>query len=623
MKFNSLNHHLTRLSLLGWIILVGLSPSWAQQVRPTPDSTGVEGQELRLSREYVKVGEFEKAKSVLQKFVRGRTVAPEIHAVYLNALTQLKQWDEAEKYLKRLLRSSDDPTAYQAELGQVYMRAGKNNEAEKQWESAIDQARTREGSTRTLGELFGKANQTDWAMKLYQSARDYQKAPGRYALELAQLYRSTGQLERMVGEYLAYGKQPEHRSEIEALLQDELRDEKTIEVLERELYRKVQEQPNEPYYNELLIWHLIQLKEFNKAFIQARAMDRRNRQEGQKVVEIGFMAMQNKDYAAAGKAFEYAVKEYPRSPSYPVYRRMMISAKEELVKTTYPVNTQEIRSLIAEYRRLVDELGRNAKTLEAMRSTAQLYAFYLNEKDTAQAILQSAIQSGGNEREFIDRCKLDLGDVYLLKNEPWEATLLYSQVEKSQKETPLGYEAKLRNAKLNYYRGDFELAKEMLDILKMATTREIANDAMQVSLLIQDNTGLDSTETAMKAYAAVELLLFQNQTGTALAALDSLFRTYQEHSLADEILWLRANTLIKENRAQEAVGDLEKIRQKHGEDVLGDDALFALAKVYQEKLNDKETAMRLFQQVLTQYPGSIYVAEARKRFRNLRGDAIN
>lgn len=587
------------------------------------DSSSREGQEVKLGREYLKAGEYEKVKSVLQKLTRARTVPPEAHTVYLTALLQLKEWDEAEKYLKRQIKNNDETLRYQAELGQVYLRAGKGAEAEKQWKNVIGKASGQERTTRELGERFIQTNQPDWAITTYESGRVAQKAPQRYALELARLFKTLGQPDRMINEYLAYGKQPEHRSEIEALLQDELNDEKSIEALERELYRNVQEQPNEPYYNELLIWHLIQLKEFNKAFIQARAMDRRYRQEGQKVVEIGFMAMQNKEYAAAGKSFDYVVKEYPRSPSYPVYRRMLINAREELIKTTYPVNTVDIRSLIADYQRLISELGRNAKTLEALRSTAQLYAFYLGEKDTAQAILETAIRSGGTEREFIDRCKLDLGDVYVLKSEPWEATLLYSQVEKSQKENPLGYEAKLRNAKLNYYRGDFELAKEMLDILKMATTREIANDAMQVSLLIQDNTGLDSTETAMKAYAAVELLLFQNQTGAALAALDSLSERYQEHPLADEILWLRANTLIKENRAQEAVTDLEKILKSHNDDVLGDDALFTLARINQEKLNDKETAMRLFQQVLTQYPGSIYVVEARKRFRNLRGDAIN
>ena len=163
----------------------------------------------------------------------------------------------------------------------------------------------------------------------------------------------------------------------------------------------------------------------------------------------------------------------------------------------------------------------------------------------------------------------------------------------------------------------------MLDILKIATTREIANDALDLSLLIQDNTGLDSNEAPLRAYASTELLLFQNRTREALVRLDSLYQAYGKDPLADEILYLRANTLLKENRPQEALDDLDKIVKNHGQDILGDDAVFLMAKTFQEKMNEKEKAMALYQEILTKYPGSIYGAEARKRFRMLRGDAIN
>ena len=302
---------------------------------------------------------------------------------------------------------------------------------------------------------------------------------------------------------------------------------------------------------------------------------------------------------------------------------MLINAKEEVVKNTFPVNKEDIRILINEYQKLFEELGMNQKTLEGLRNTAQLYAFYLNEKDTAAAVLNKAIDLGRVDQIFVDKCKLDLGDIYLLKNDPWEATLLYSQVEKSEKDSPLGYDAKLRNAKLNYYKGDFEISKEILDILKMATTREIANDALSLSLLIQDNIGMDSTETAMKAYASVELLLFQNRTEEAIEKLGGMLKTFKGHSLEDEILFLRANTYLKQNEVTKAVNDLELICQNFSIDILGDDALFLLAKTYQEKLDEKAKAMKLYQQLLQKYPGSIFGAESRKRFRNLRGDTIN
>ena len=414
-----------------------------------------------------------------------------------------------------------------------------------------------------------------------------------------------------------------HLLGMQAILQDNLKDEKEVAALEKALYQKVQQFPNEPYFNELLIWHLIQEKEFFKAFVQERAMDRRYKNEGNRMMDLGFVAIQNKDYVNGGKAFEYLVKEYPKNANYPLWRRMLINAKEEVVKNTFPVSKDDIRILINEYQKLFEELGMNQKTLEGLRNTAQLYAFYLNEKDTATVVLNKAIDLGRVDQIFVDKCKLDLGDIFLLKNDPWEATLLYSQVEKSEKDSPLGYDAKLRNAKLNYYRGDFELSKEILDILKMATTREIANDALSLSLLIQDNIGMDSTETAMKAYASVELLLFQNRTEEAIEKLGVMLKTFKGHSLEDEMLFLRANTCLKQNEVTKAIEDLELICKNFSIDILGDDALFLLAKTYQEKLAEKGKAMKLYQQLLQKYPGSIYGAESRKRFRNLRGDTIN
>lgn len=613
------------MSSLIWIW--GLTIAQAQEPVVLPEKKDATIQQpigdVELGREYLRTGEYEKAKAVFKKIAGDSRRYAEIYQPYLQSLTQTKDWAEAERFTKRLLRADEENPLYRAAAGRVALMQGKMEEADKLFGEAVEKAKKSAELTNRLAVNFYEANQPEWAITAYTVSRKALNDENQYALPLARLYRLVGKPDLMIEEYLRFGKDEGNRELAQSRMQDELKADKDLALLEKTLYRKVQEAPNDPYYTEMLVWHLVQQKEFGKAFIQARAMDKRYRLEGQRIVEIGFMAMQNRDFGAAGRVFEYLVKEYPRSANYPVYRRMLINAKEEVVKTTYPVNQHDIRVLIGEYQKLFDELGRNQKTLEALRNTAQLYAFYLNEKDTATAVLEQAIKLGAADQEFVDRCKLDLGDVYLLKSEPWEATLLYSQVEKSEKDSPLGYDAKLRNAKLNYYKGDFELAKEMLDILKQATTREIANDALQLSLLIQDNTGLDSTEAPLRAYASTELLLFQNRTSQALARLDSLYKVYSKDALADEILYLRANTLLKENRPQEAIEDLDKIIHNYPQDILGDDSIFLMAKTYQEKLNDKEKAMNLFQEILTKYPGSIYGAESRKRYRLLRGDAIN
>ncbi|HWZ21937.1 MAG TPA: tetratricopeptide repeat protein, partial [Cytophagaceae bacterium] len=296
--------------------------------------------------------------------------------------------------------------------------------------------------------------------------------------------------------------------------------------------------------------------------------------------------------------------------------------KEETIKNSYPIDPTKIRSLIGDYLKMIKELGNNPATIEARRSTAQLYAFYLDNKDTAVTILNEAIKIAQNDLRGRSKAKIDLGDIYLLKGEPWESTLLYSQVEKDMKEDPLGHEAKLRNAKLSYYKGEFDLSQEHLDVLKLATSREIANDAMNLSILIQDNTGLDSTTEAMREYAAIDLLLFQNKTAEALVKTDSMMLKFPQHSLTDELLWLKAKIYLKMGDYQNAVATLEKITTTYPDDILGDDALYTLGIIYEENLKDNAKAMETYQKFMIKYPGSIFTVEARKRFRLLRGDKL-
>ncbi len=581
-------------------------------------------QDAQLGVEYLKAGEYEKAKTIFQKLAKNKEVAKDIYQPYLETLSKLKNWDEAEKFVKRQIKNSEGNQAkYLVDLAHLYEVTEKKEEAKKNYDLAIDKVKANDDEMMYLVNYFVQQQQTELAIQTIEVSRVFGKSEDKYAIQLANLFRMQGKVPEMIEEYLKFGLVTENQEMVQSILQDELKEDKEIEELEKILYVKVQKYPQTSYYTDILIWHLIQKRDFYKAFVQARALDKRYRKEGTQVTELGFMAHQNKDFVNSGKIFEYLIKEYPRHQNYPLWRRMLINAKEEVIKTTYPINQADIRLLIAEYTKMLLELGTNQRTLEALRSKGLLYAFYLNEKDTAIAVLEKAIKLANNDQIFVDKCKLDLGDIFLLKSEPWEATLLYSQVEKSEKDSPMGYEAKLRNAKLAYFRGDFELSKEVLDILKQATTREIANDAMELSLLIQENTGFDSTEAALKDYSAVELLLFQHRNDEAIAKLLEMEKVYRGNPIMDDLIYLRASIYLKDGNVEKGVKDLEFVIQNFPHDIKGDDALYLLAKTYQEVLNQSTKAMKLYQELLIKYPGSIYSAEARKRFRNLRGDTIN
>jgi TolA-binding protein len=240
--------------------------------------------------------------------------------------------------------------------------------------------------------------------------------------------------------------------------------------------------------------------------------------------------------------------------------------------------------------------------------------------DSAIFYLQSVISNNKVTPGIKSKAKIDLGDIYLLKEEPWEATLLYSQVEKTQRETPLGFEAKLKNAKLSYFKGDFKLAQEHLDILKQATTREIANDAMELSMRIKENTTFDTTGTALREYASIELLMAQNKIEAALTRLSEFSNKFLDNQIKDDVYWLEASLRLRQGEYDKSYALYEKIVAEFGDDVLADDAYFMQGELQDRYFNNKDKAMEIYRDFMAKYPGSVYLAEARKRFRQLRGD---
>ena len=575
-----------------------------------------------LAEEYYKKGEFEKAANEYGKLLKTEVTWARLSR-YVYSLQKSGKVDEAVKYLKKQERGNEPNRAYVALLsGQIATQQGDTLQANTQYSTALQASKASTSKLETIAAAFTEANETRWAIRSLETAREVSKQPTAYSEDLMVLYRAANQMEKAIDEIIVTGKKPDKKETVLAALQG-LINTKDEPLVEKALYSKIQQEPNELTYNELLIWYFVQKQKFSRALLQEKATDKRLKLSGSRVYDLGTLAMNNKEYKTAADAFDYIVTTYPQGQLYPFARRLVINAREEQVKNTYPVDKAEIRKLITDYQRMLQEIGTNTKTLEALRSTANLYGSYLDSKDTALTVLDLAIDLGKTDKAFVDKCKIDKGDIYLLKGEPWESTLLYSQVEKSQKEELLGYEAKLKNAKLHYYKGDFAVSKDILDVLKLATSREIANDAEQLSLLIVDNTGMDSTEAAMREYAAVDLLLFQNKTDEAVDKLNQMWTKYADHALSDEVLWLRANTYSKQGKYTEALEDLKKIATTYPNDILGDDALFTQAKMYEERLKDKTAAMEAYQKVLTQYPGSIYSAEARKRFRVLRGDTIN
>ena len=209
-----------------------------------------------------------------------------------------------------------------------------------------------------------------------------------------------------------------------------------------------------------------------------------------------------------------------------------------------------------------------------------------------------------------------------MSEEIWEATLLYSQVDKEFKEELLGQEARFRNAKLSYFTGDFEWAQSQFDILKASTSKFIANDALDLSIFILDNMGLDTTAVPLMYYAQAELDVFQNKFEAGLEKLDVLLSDFPEHALEDDVYYLKANLYKKQRKYNDAIVMYQLVIDNYPEDIRADNALYELALLYDEVLLDKEKAKELYEKLFIEFSNSTFAVDARKRFRILRGDTV-
>lgn len=582
-------------------------------------------EEAQLANEYYVEGELDKAEDIFQRLSRNKKAIPLIHANYLSYLINKQDFNEAEKYMKDVLRSYPGDFNYMADMITLYDKSKDQKSKSAYIDQLLNQYGSNQYQVSLLAQHLVNRDLLEDARKFYLVARRASGSSSTFALDLAAIYRMMGEKNLMTEEYLNYATTHRRNTRyIKNVFQQLMSEPEDLDYLENTLISKIQNQPDNIMYLDLIVWVELQRKNFYGAFLQSRALDKRLGNPGTETLRIGQIALENESYRDAIDIFEYITEEYGKgSPHYVQARQLTTQAREGLILNTFPIDTSSIVSLTNEYQMLYDEFGPTQITLKGLRSKARLLAFFLDRKDEAIQSLNRIIETPRLDETIRDQAKLDLGDIYLLKDEPWEATLLYSQVEKANKYATIGYTAKLKNAKLNYYTGNFSLAKSHLDILKNATTKEIANDAIDLSVLIKNNTVLDTTDAVMEEYAAIDLLLYQNRDKEAKKRLALFLSDHPFHSLTDEVYWLLAEIELKYGNYHKTIDHLDRILSDYPMDILGDDAFFLKAEITEIYLNDLPQASELYREFLTKYPGSMFVAEARKRFRILRGDDIN
>ena len=383
--------------------------------------------------------------------------------------------------------------------------------------------------------------------------------------------------------------------------------------IERLFIQKIQQFPDDPNLIELLVSTYIFNGDWDKAWNQRRALDMRFKNEqGKRLLEFASYIFQSQQWSLASKIFDYLIKSYPGSNQNSRWQQMSIAAREQVVLRKENPEIAEVRNLISAYQKLRNERGDNSISMSSYWQEAKLYAYQLKQLDSAVFVLNKGILLAQNDLDLQAQMKLELGDILTYKGKKYDALIQYAQVEKQVKDSPLAYEAKIKTAKLYFYTGDFELAKELADILKQGTQREIANDALELSLLIEDNTGIDSLEVGLKNFANIRFVYDQKRWEEGDSLLVLLTTENKQESLQDDILYLRATRARQKGENVLAKEMFWEIFKKFPEDIYGDDALF-----YFLTLSDTANS-EPFLLFIKQYPNSLHLSDVRVMLNNAK-----
>ncbi|MBC7654439.1 MAG: tetratricopeptide repeat protein [Oligoflexus sp.] len=572
-----------------------------------------------IANNFYSIGEYDKALSIFKQLYQAKNGSSIYYKEYLNTLLKLKLYDDAEKIIIKEIKQN--PVA-RLDLGALYQEKGDLASADKIYNSVIQQMQPDQFSINDVANAFYGTSNFDYAIKAFIVGRKLLKDDNIFSYELINLYRFKKMKDELTQEVLKLiENQPELLPMIKGSLSRTYENNEDYNILKSLLLKKIQKDPQNTNYIDLLAWQYIQQQQYDLALIQLIALDKRTNGNGAKVFSLGDLLFENKAYETANKAYNYLIEKGQNSTYYIPARVAILRSKNKQILDGKYVK-EDIIGLTSDYKKLLTEFGSSAQTIFVIRQLANLKAFYLNQLDEAEKLLESTLTLPNSRPQTLAEVKLDLADIYILNNERWEAALLYGQVEKSFTNEPLGQEAKFKNAKLSFYNGDFTWAKAQLDVLKASTSQLIANDALDLSLLIQDNLAFDTTGNALKMYAKADLLQFKNLDNQALITLDSISILYPQTDLLDDILMLKAKIYTKKNDFAKAADTYQNIITNYNNSIWTDDALFQLAVLEEDKLVDKPNAQKHYQQLIENFPGSLYVIEARKRFRNLRGDAL-
>ena len=570
-----------------------------------------------LAKEYYDNGEFEKALISYQRLLEQNTNNQDFFFKILDIHHQLENYDVVREMLNDKVSKSRNPQ-FLVELGYNFQLSGNQEKAKEFYNKAILAIEENPVYTYYVANRFESHALIDYAATAYEKGMALNPKLN-YNIQLARIYGEQGKVENMFNAYVTYLETNKtYNAYIQRSISEYIKEDGTNENkinFKSFFLKKMQTQPS-ILWNQLLSWLYVQQKDYDKAFTQEKAIYKREQLSLDGILDLAALTLEANQKDIANEILDYII-EHAIAPE------TLISAHKDKIELELKhASKNEYKQIEEKYKALIKSYGILPETVELQLSYANFVAFNLNKPEEAISFLKEGLTNNLN-RFSQAKIKLKLGDILIYQERFNEALIYYTQIQANLKNSTISQQARFRVAKASYYKGDFDWAESQLRILKSSTSQLIANDALDLKLLISDNKFEDSTQTALRQYAKADLMAFQNKTDKAIELLNEILKNHKTETIVDQALFMQAKLFEKKKEYGKAEANYQTIIANYKDDILIDDAYYYLAELYANNLNNPERAQFLYEQIIFNHADSIYFVEARKKYRRLRGDEVN
>jgi len=578
-------------------------------------STLALAQNEQLAQYYYDKGDFEKAKISYEQLLNGSPSNTQYFLRTIDCYQQLQQFDLAQKVIQDRYNKYKQGV-FLVELGYNFQLQKNDAKAKSYYEQAIEKIKTSPNDVYGIGNSFEKKVLLEYALKAYQTAMQVQPNYN-FNFQIGMLYGQLGKTDLMIDLLLteSYNNQQNAnliQTQLSRFMNGETDNTAFKDAMRKALILKTQKD-QDVFWNHYLSWFYVQQKEFGKAFIQEKAIYKREPESLSSIVNLSQFALNEDDTDTAEEILNFILQNTKNLDLLIQTNAYLMQIKiDKAQEKDYPVINTELQQLLTTY-----EITPFTLSLQIIQ--AHFMAFNLKKTEEAKAIIKKALELNLNDYQQAD-AKMELADILLLEEKFNQALIYYSQIQLDLKNDVMAHEASLKAAKTSYYKGDFEWALKQFKELKAANTQLIANDALEYFLLINDNTAADSTQTALKQFARGDFLIYQNKKLEAIAQFQSILKTFKGQEI-EAVTLLRLGKIYENLKDyNSALSQYQQIIDNHSDGIYVDEALFFSAEIYNDELKNTEKAKPLYEKVIFNHQDSIYFVDARKKYRELRGD---